>query len=91
MQRKYLKVAIIALCFFCLVGCHRVSQDNFNKIKTGMTLKEVTDILGPPTQTEGVDFLGFSGTSATWKSKNAEIVIQFLNDKVQIKIYNTIK
>src|SRR5688572_23351557 len=75
------------LCIF-LVACSRITQDNFAKINTNMTMKEVVAILGEPTNAESVNIAGISGTAATLKAKNAEINIQFLNDKVTVKTFS---
>ena len=53
-----------------------------------MPMAEVIAILGEPTTSESVNFMGLSGTSATLKDKNAVIVIQFINDNVQIKSFS---
>ena len=76
--------------FLCvlLFGCgSKVSQENFDKIKTGMTLEEVRTILGEPAETSSVGLGPISGTSATWKNKNAKIAIQFVNGKVTLKTF----
>ena len=71
-----------------LLACSKVTQENFNKIKTNMTMKEVISILGEPTSSDSVNIAGISGTSAIWKEKEAEIDIQFLNDKVTVKTFS---
>ena len=76
-----LVIGIVAI----LSACTQVTEENFNKVQVGMTMNQVTIILGPPTSTESVNFLGLSGTTAIWKTQNAEITILFFNDKVQVK------
>jgi hypothetical protein len=72
-----------------LVGCgSKVNQENFDKIKTGMTMAEVKTILGEPGETSSVGLGSLSGTSATWKVKEAAISIQFVNNKVTLKNFN---
>ena len=84
-----LRFCMILICAIFLSGCmQRLTQENFDKIQTGMPMSEVITILGEPTASESVNFAGISGTSATWKNKNTVITIQFLNDKVQIKAFS---
>lgn len=85
---KWLGVLLICISIF---GCSRVSKENFDKIRTEMTMKEVIKILGEPTQSEGIKIGGVSGTSAIWKEKGSEIYIQFLNDKVLVKSFSRIR
>lgn len=73
-----------------LFSCSRITPSNFDKIKTNMTMKEVVAILGEPTNADSVNFIGISGTTATWKNDNAEIDIQFLNDRVTIKVFSNL-
>jgi len=77
----------ICLCFF-LLACSKVSQENFDKIKTNMTMQEVVAILGEPTSSESINIAGISGTSSVWKDQSAEIDIQFLNDRVTVKAFS---
>jgi len=54
-----------------------------------MKMQEVVSILGEPTSSDSVNIAGVSGTAAVWKSNDAEIDIQFLNDKVFAKSFTT--
>jgi len=83
--RKYFLIVCIA---FTLFACSRISQENFDKIKPGMTMQEVTAILGEPSTSEAINIGGISGNSAAWKDSKSEISIQFLNDRVTIKSFN---
>ena len=53
-----------------LVSCSgsKISQENFEKIQTGMPLAQVTAILGEPTESSSVDVAVFSGTVSKWKA-----------------------
>ncbi len=87
-MKKLIRVAHIIILIGILVilsACTQVTEENFNKVQVGMTMNQVTAILGPSTSTESVNFMGFSGTTAIWKTQNAEITILFFNDKVQVK------
>ena len=79
-------IALIAYLFAGVVGCNRVTRENYNKVKTGMTQQQVKDILGNPYEAKasGVSVLGVGGeaTTLTWKSGDESITITFVNDKV---------
>lgn len=66
----------------------KISAENFERIQTGMTQKEVVAILGEPTETSAISIAGLSGGMAAWRDGNTEISVQFLNDKVQAKQLN---
>lgn len=83
---RTLRTTIVALAAALLAACgSKVSAENFERIQTGMTQKEVAAILGEPTETSAVSVAGLSGGMATWRDGNTTISIQFLNDKVQAK------
>ncbi len=86
LARHRLAVALVLIAFV-LAGCSltRISQENFEKIQTGMTLAQVTAILGEPTESSSVDVAVFSGTVSKWKHGDVTITIQFVNGKVVAK------
>ncbi|BCL75960.1 hypothetical protein JHS3_16960 [Jeongeupia sp. HS-3] len=73
------------LLAFCLVACSKVTSENYQKINTGMPHDEVVKLLGEPDTTDGGSVFGISGESASWKSRNTAITIQFINGKVMTK------
>jgi outer membrane protein assembly factor BamE (lipoprotein component of BamABCDE complex) len=79
-------VFILVICM-SLVSCGslKITQENFEKIKTGMSMAQVTAILGPPTESSSVDVAVFSGTVSKWKAGDVTITIQFVNSKVVAK------
>lgn len=79
-------VVVVVICM-SLVSCGslKISQENFDKVQTGMSLAQVTAILGPPTESSSVDVAVFSGTVSKWKAGDLTITIQFVNGKVVAK------
>jgi hypothetical protein len=72
-----------------LAACgSKISQENFDKIKSGMTMEEVKGILGEPTESSAMGLGPLSGTSAHWKDKDKRISIQFVNGKVTVKNFS---
>ena len=83
-------VALAIVICMSLVSCSslKISQENFEKIHTGMTLAQVTAILGEPTESSSVDVAVFSGTVSKWKAGDVTITIQFVNGKVVAKQFS---
>ncbi len=71
-----------------LAACSKVTQENFGKIREGMTEQEVHALLGSPTETATRSVLGISGTSSRWAGSGAVITVQFVNGKVALKSFD---
>lgn len=77
---------VLVLCAISLAACgSRINPANFEKIQTGMTMAQVTAILGEPTESSSVDVAVFSGTVSKWKAGDVTITVQFVNGKVVAK------
>jgi outer membrane protein assembly factor BamE (lipoprotein component of BamABCDE complex) len=55
-MRPYLLLAGVVL--MCLSACSRITPENFDKIKVGMTSDQVKAILGSPTESQTQGALG---------------------------------
>jgi hypothetical protein len=77
-------VVAILLVFLAACGA-RLSQENFDKVREGMSQKEVREILGEPVDASGASLLGLSSGEAVWKDDKTTIAVHFLNDKVVSK------
>ena len=84
MRMRLLLLSTAAALLIAACGS-KVSLENFERIQTGMTQKEVVAILGEPTETSAVSIAGLSGGMATWQDGGTAISVQFVNDKVQAK------
>lgn len=83
----FLLALLVALL---LAGCTEpVSISNYEQIESGMTQAQVYDILGEPDTADSIDLGGFSGTLATWESRDAMITVQIFNGEVWGKQYST--
>jgi len=71
-----------------LAACAKITQENFLRIERGMSEQEVLSILGSPTESNSVDVLGISGTSARWVGSDAEITVRFVGGKVALKSFD---
>jgi len=86
---KLLKKLLIITLSLCILACgSKVNQTNFDKIKSGMSQAEVESIIGKPKNSASMGIGEFSGSTATWETNDAKIIIQFVNDKVKIKNYH---
>jgi hypothetical protein len=74
-----------ALALATLLGCSKITQENFAKVKEGMSEQEVIAILGEPTESSSVNVLGISGTTARWVRGDTEVTIRFVNGQVALK------
>ena len=84
MKKRYL---IIATLILLLNGCNKVTKENYDKIKSGMTYDEVVEFLGKP---EGCsETLGIS--NCEWKNDDAKIAITFISNQVTIAVADGLK
>jgi len=83
-------LAAAALCASLPVGCSKVGEGNYERIKDGMTVEEVKSILGEPTRQAGgevaVGDLSVGGRTMTWQEGEKRIVVTFANGKVVAKL-----
>ncbi|HKE42554.1 MAG TPA: outer membrane protein assembly factor BamE [Casimicrobiaceae bacterium] len=78
--------SIVATLLLCLAACgSRLTQENFEKVREGMSQQEVRQILGEPADASGASLLGLSSGEAVWKDDKTTITIHFLNDRVVSK------
>ena len=79
-SKRVCMLSMIFLAAICLAlsGCSKVTQENYEKIKVGMTYEQVTDILGKPTASES----GLGMKHCVWKDGEKAIDIKMLADKV---------
>ncbi len=85
MLSKFLKFCAFALLLLVVACGSKVSEENYAKIKNGMTLEEVKDVLGDPTETPAA--IGIGGMSAgayVWKDGDKTITVTMTNDKVTL-------
>ena len=83
---KFRAIALAAV--FLLAACSKITQENFAKIRDGMSEQEVLALLGEPTESSSAGMLGISGTSSRWIGGDAVITIRFVNGKVALKSFD---
>ena len=87
MKMRWFVSAFLVLLLFIAAGCNRLSMDNYNKIKSGMTYNEVASILGSPDKCN--DLLGMR--SCVWGDEKKSITVSFMGDKVLLFSANNIR
>ena len=80
--------AIALAAVVLLAACSKITQENFAKIRDGMSEQEVLALLGEPTESSSAGMLGISGTSSRWIGGDAVITIRFVNGKVALKSFD---
>lgn len=74
------RILLVLVSSVWLVACNTVTQEDYAKLKAGMSKAEVEAVLGKPTECSGA----IGVTSCTWGNKEHFISIQFVGDKVLI-------
>ena len=69
---------ILASLAVFLFGCSKLTQENYNKLKTGMSYEEVTAILGKPDNCSEVLFT----RNCTWGHGKKTVTVTFVGGKV---------
>ncbi len=73
-------IAVVLLFSLVLVGCSKMNQENYNKIKIGMDYQQVIEIIGNPDKCDAA----FGTKSCIWGNEKKNISIKFVADKVAL-------
>ncbi|MCA1929729.1 DUF3862 domain-containing protein [Rheinheimera sp.] len=74
------KIVVLLVTLGLLGACSKLTQDNYNQVKAGMTYDEVTHILGKATHCE--EAIGTK--SCRWGDDAKNIKITFLADRATV-------
>jgi hypothetical protein len=77
MKMKIRTVLAMSLLLVVL-GCSKLTLDNYNKITAGMTYEEVTQLIGSPDACD--DVMGVR--NCTWGNERRSVNVSFLGGKV---------
>jgi Domain of Unknown Function with PDB structure (DUF3862) len=79
---------IIALSLLAmLIGCSKLTMENYSKIKMGVEYSEVVKILGKPDNCSDALFV----RSCVWGNEQKNITVNFVGDKVLLLTSKNIK
>ncbi|HLW04227.1 MAG TPA: DUF3862 domain-containing protein [Azoarcus sp.] len=74
-----MKALFPALLFaFLLIGCSKVTTEQYNQLKGGMTYDEVQKILGKPDTCDDV----LTARNCVWRNGDARVTVSFVGGKV---------
>ncbi|HRP74170.1 MAG TPA: hypothetical protein PK725_04930 [Rhodocyclaceae bacterium] len=76
-MRSVVRVITIVLLALAMAACSKVTVDNYNKLKTGMTYSEVERILGAPSKCSDV----LTVRSCIWGDDKRHITVNFVADQ----------
>lgn len=82
-----IKTALGMVLLLVLLGCSKLTLENYNKIMVGMSYDEVTGIIGNPDNCN--DVLGIR--SCTWGDKKRSINVSFAGGKVLLYASSNLK
>jgi outer membrane protein assembly factor BamE (lipoprotein component of BamABCDE complex) len=75
-------LTMLGLALFLAACGTKLTSENLNKIKHGMTETEVKAILGKPSSVENSEILGLRHVAYTYQSGESKVNINFINDSV---------
>ena len=75
-RKRVLLICVAALLW--IVGCSKISTENYNQLKIGMRYDEVVSLLGKADQCDGA--IGLK--NCTWGNKDRYIQVSFGGDRV---------
>ncbi|MDH5191067.1 MAG: outer membrane protein assembly factor BamE [Gammaproteobacteria bacterium] len=88
-MKSVFKSLFAIVLVFQLAACgSKITEDNYKKIKNGMSEDEVVDILGKPTERNSSGIGSLTTTGMAWQGEKISINVQLVNNKVQLKNYS---
>jgi hypothetical protein len=79
MDRKMKTRTLLGLALLlALLGCSKLTMDNYNKITVGMSYDEVVKLIGKPDKCD--DAMGLR--TCTWGDESRSVHVNFVGDKV---------
>lgn len=75
---------VVTLILLMVVGCSKLTMENYNRLKMGMAYNEVVEIIGPPDKCS--DVMGVR--NCAWGNEQESINVTFAGDKVLFFIGN---
>ena len=87
MTRLLQSLRAVSLLFvlFLIVSCgKKIDQSTYEQIKKEMTMDQVKDLLGEPTESKSAGIGPLSGSLTSWKDGDKAITVTFVNGKATI-------
>ncbi|MBT0664148.1 DUF3862 domain-containing protein [Geobacter pelophilus] len=82
-----MRLAVVLVALVMLVGCSKLTMENYSKIKMGLGYSEVIKILGKPDSCSEALFV----RNCIWGNEQQNITVNFVGDKVILFTSKNIK
>ena len=79
--RRIMIQIILTICLLsslALLGCSKVNQENYDKLKIRMNYDEVLNILGKPDNCKSI----LNAKNCVWEESSKKITVKFVANKV---------
>ncbi len=73
-----MRILIVLACLLALAGCSKLTEANYAKLKSGMTIEDVEAVLGSADRCD--ETLGFR--ACEWGTEEKYIHVKYLGEKV---------
>jgi len=77
MKFSSVSCVVAALCLSLLSGCSRLTAENYNKLRIGMSYDNVANIIGNPSGCDDV----MTVKRCTWRTGERSITIGFISNQ----------
>jgi hypothetical protein len=81
-----IRTALTIGLLLVMLGCSKVTLENYNKVSVGMSYEEVTQLIGQPDKCD--DVMGVR--NCLWGDEKRSINISFVGDKVLLFASNNL-
>ena len=82
-----IRMTVLLVMAAMLLGCSKLTVDNYAKIKTGIEYSEVVNLLGKPDSCSEALFV----KSCIWGNEQKNITVNFVSDKAILSSSRNIK
>lgn len=82
-----MRMIVLLVLLATLLGCSKLTMENYARIKTGIEYDEVVGILGKPDSCSEALFV----KSCTWGDEQKNITVNFVSDKAILSSSRNIK
>lgn len=82
-----IRTALTIGLLLVMLGCSKVTLENYNKISVGMSYEGVTQLIGPPDECD--DVMGVR--NCLWGDEKRSINVSFVGDKVLLFASNNLQ
>lgn len=78
MKKQFILLTAFLFLTFAFLGCSKITPENYEKIKVGMTYEQVTAVIGQPDKCDAA----LGAKNCIWGNEKKNITVKFIADKV---------